>query len=218
MKPKPSLMVVVSTAAMVAFCCFAFTASAQVAVTPSGSVWGAIRDFVLQPAHLAIEWAGLTALASLLYQAAEKNARMHAFLSTLASLGVDLPALWNALGRMVSGQPPTNTAASRARARAAAATTLGGAMLACLLGCSGCGATAGQVVQDVTIGLNATVCVLNTYSADIAKGEGEVQAVADAALTCGLSVAQAQSALDAHRAAEVREGFVVRPVDAGSDR
>jgi hypothetical protein len=76
---------------------------------------------------------------------------------------------------------------------------------------AGCGLTGGQVVQDVTVGLNAAVCVLNTVSADESAGQSEVQAIADAVVKCGVSAAQAGGILDAHKAAMVREGYALRP-------
>lgn len=48
-------------------------------------------------------WPALTAAASLGYQALEHDTRGHAVLSALASLGLDLPKLWDALGRMLTG-------------------------------------------------------------------------------------------------------------------
>lgn len=64
------------------------------------------------------------------------------------------------------------------------------------------------VVSDVTIGLQAAICVLNTYSADIAGGKSEVNAIEDCVLKCGVSAAQAGGVLEAHKAALVKEGAV----------
>lgn len=101
---------------------------------------------------------------------------------------------------------------SPAGAVAAATKAAGAALLLLVLGaCAGCGLTGGQVVQDVTIGLNAAACVLNTVSAETAAGKTEEQAVADAVVKCGVSAAQAAGVLDAHRKAEVTEGFVLKP-------
>jgi hypothetical protein len=76
------------------------------------------------------------------------------------------------------------------------------------LACTGCGLSSQQVVKDVTIGLDAAVCVLTTYTADIAKGMTEEAAIANTAITCGVSAAQAGGILAAHKRAEVTEGFV----------
>lgn len=79
------------------------------------------------------------------------------------------------------------------------------------LACTGCAGTSTQtVVKDVTIGLDAAVCVLNTYPPLIAKGVGEVQAIEQTAAVCGLTVLQATGVLGAHKKAEVLEGFVLK--------
>lgn len=62
-----------------------------------------------------------------------------------------------------------------------------------------------QTVTDVTIGLNAAQCVLSTYAQDTHDGKGELEAVADAAIKCGVSAIQASGVLDAHRKAETLE-------------
>ena len=55
-----------------------------------------------------LAWPTITALASLAYTQLDKNTRIHAFLSVLASAGIDLPKLWEALTRLVvGGQPPS---------------------------------------------------------------------------------------------------------------
>lgn len=95
---------------------------------------------------------------------------------------------------------------------AAARIVLAGAALA-LCACVG-GVPTPQTVQDVTIGLNAAVCVFETYSADRNAGKSEGDTIADCAIKCGVSAAQASGLLDAHRKAEVAEGFVPKP-DAG---
>jgi hypothetical protein len=78
--------------------------------------------------------------------------------------------------------------------------------------CTGCAGTSTQtVVKDVTIGLDAAICVLNTYPADVAKGMTEPQAILDTAIACGVTVVQASGILAAHKKAEVLEGFVPKP-------
>ena len=77
------------------------------------------------------------------------------------------------------------------------------------------GAPTPQTVTDVVIGLHAAECVLTTYPTDKAQGMTEIQAIADTAFKCGVTVAQATGLLDSHRKAEVAEGFVLPP-DAGA--
>jgi hypothetical protein len=62
-----------------------------------------------------------------------------------------------------------------------------------------------QTVTDVTIGLNAAICVINTYATDIAKGKSEADAIVDTAVKCGVSAAQAGGILAAHKSAETIE-------------
>ncbi len=78
------------------------------------------------------------------------------------------------------------------------------------LALTACGLTGGQVVQGVDVGLNAAVCVLNTVSADESAGKSEGDAIADAIVKCGVSAAQASGILGAHKAAMVREGYVLK--------
>jgi hypothetical protein len=92
----------------------------------------------------------------------------------------------------------------------AAAAKIAGSTLAVFLVCS-CGLTAAQGVTDVGIGLNAAVCVLDTYSTDIQSGKTEADAVADAVLKCGVTAAQASGILSSHRKAETVEGYVLKP-------
>lgn len=107
---------------------------------------------------------------------------------------------------------PTSTSTNGPVPPTAARVILVGAALA-LCGCTN-GIPNPQTVQDVTIGLNAAVCVFETYSTDLGAGKGEVTAIADCVAKCGVSAAQATGLLDSHRKAEVAEGFVPKP-DAG---
>ncbi len=77
----------------------------------------------------------------------------------------------------------------------------------CAFGLAGCtnGTPTPQTVQDVTIGLNAAICVLTTYATDMGAGKGEAASLADAAIKCGVSAAQASGVLASHRAAESLE-------------
>lgn len=91
------------------------------------------------------------------------------------------------------------------------------ALLCVVAACTGCAGTSqATVVKDVTIGLDAAVCVLNTYPGDIAKGMTETQAIEDTAFHCGLNVLQTSGVLAAHKRAEVQEGFVLKPSTAPS--
>jgi hypothetical protein len=54
-------------------------------------------------ALMLLAWPVLTAAASLVYTQLDKDTRTHAALSFLASIGVDLPKLWDALGRLLTG-------------------------------------------------------------------------------------------------------------------
>jgi len=56
---------------------------------------------------IALLWPAVTALASLGYTLAESNPRMHAALSFLAGIGIDLPKIWAALTRMLTGSAVT---------------------------------------------------------------------------------------------------------------
>jgi|HubBroStandDraft_6_1064221.scaffolds.fasta_scaffold300931_3 hypothetical protein len=92
--------------------------------------------------------------------------------------------------------------------------------IACMiLGIAGlltdCSATPQQVATGVEVGLNAAVCVIETYTGDLAAGKSDADAVADAAIKCGVTAVQASGVLSELRAAEVRQGFVLRPLDAG---
>jgi hypothetical protein len=74
-----------------------------------------------------------------------------------------------------------------------------------------CGAGGGippQTVTDVTVGVNAALCVMDTYSADITAGKTEVQAIADAAIKCGLQVVQVTGILDHAKAMQVKDAGV----------
>lgn len=104
---------------------------------------------------------------------------------------------------------PAAAQAKLAAAKLAAAATKPLSVLFMIL-LVACGLTGAQAVTDVVTGLNAAACVLNTVSADEAAGKPEADAIVDAVLKCGVSAAQAGGILDAHRKAEVQEGFVPR--------
>lgn len=88
-------------------------------------------------------------------------------------------------------------------------------VVVCATGCAANGAPTPTTVQDVTIGLNAAICVIGTYSSDISQGKGEVDAIADCVIKCGVTAAQASGLLDAHRKAETLEQ--AKKPNAGND-
>jgi hypothetical protein len=55
---------------------------------------------------LLILWPTVTALASLVYKALDADTRAHAVFSFLASIGVDIPKIIDAVGRMIT--PPNS--------------------------------------------------------------------------------------------------------------
>jgi hypothetical protein len=71
-------------------------------------------------------------------------------------------------------------------------------------------------VTDVTVGVDAAVCALNEYATDQSAGMAWEAIVADVAIKCGIPVAKVIGLLDAHRGAEVKEGYALRPI-AGKD-
>ena len=60
--------------------------------------------------------------------------------------------------------------------------------------------TPAQTVAGVTL----AVCILNTYSADIASGMSDAAAVVDTVTRCGTDAVSVATTLDASRAAEQR--------------
>lgn len=57
-------------------------------------------------AHQVVLYLSLTAVSSLAYKALDETTRGHAFFSTLAAFGVDIPKILEAINRFV--QPPSN--------------------------------------------------------------------------------------------------------------
>ena len=100
-----------------------------------------------------------------------------------------------------SNPPPKSLRVPTALLGAACACACaGGALMACLTP---------KTVADITVGLDAAVCVLDTYSADLSAGQSEAQAVADAVIKCGVSTAQASGILASHKHAETMEAKAV---------
>ncbi len=84
---------------------------------------------------------------------------------------------------------------------------------ALIRGTTACHAPPAQVANDVVIGLDATACVLDVYAVDSAENRQWDTIVADALAQCskyGVTSAQVNGVLAAHRHAEIREGFVPR--------
>ena len=75
------------------------------------------------------------------------------------------------------------------------------ALLGVLVFGIGATCTKEQIVKDVTIGLQAAACVLITVATDEQGGKDEATALESAAVTCGVSAAQAAGILGAHRRA-----------------
>jgi hypothetical protein len=61
---------------------------------------------VAHQAFLLLLWPIVTAAASLICKVLDETSRGHAFLSTLAGLGVDIPKIIDAIGRLISPPPP----------------------------------------------------------------------------------------------------------------
>jgi hypothetical protein len=109
-----------------------------------------------------------------------------------------------------SGRPPANERGFVHLRSLAAVLGLG----VILVGATGATCTPGQAVADLSIGLNAAICVLNTISANEAKGMPEGAAIENAAATCFVTTAQATGVLAAHRKALVLEGYAKSPAPA----
>lgn len=59
---------------------------------------------------LLILWPTLTAVASLVYKTLDADTRAHAVFSFLASIGIDIPKIFDAIGKMIT---PPNTSSSK---------------------------------------------------------------------------------------------------------
>ena len=71
------------------------------------------------------------------------------------------------------------------------------------LSAAGC-AAAVQAVQDIQVGLNAAICIINTDSAD--SGEPPAQVIEDIIAKCGASAAQIAQVFDAEAAKADKAG------------
>lgn len=79
-------------------------------------------------------------------------------------------------------------------------------LVALALGCNGPQPNVpANVVQDVTVGVDAAICALNHYATDVANGMAPLLIVEDIAVTCGIPVAKVTGILDAHKAAMAKE-------------
>lgn len=87
-------------------------------------------------------------------------------------------------------------------------------------GGTACGASTPQVANDVAIGLQGAACVLDVYATDSTAGKALPAIIVDAVAQCGkygITEAGATGLLQAHRAAELKEGFVLKtPAPAAS--
>lgn len=78
-------------------------------------------------------------------------------------------------------------------------------ILAICLSLTGCGAGAATIIKDVEIGIQAADCFFQNYTSNLNAGNSEGDAAAKAAITCGLSEAQATGLLASHKAAMAAE-------------
>jgi hypothetical protein len=85
-----------------------------------------------------------------------------------------------------------------------------GLALAVALG-TGATCTPQQGAADVTIGLEAAICVINTVETDLQGGHSQVEAIADAAFKCGVSAAQASGVFSAHVHGMTMQGCTPKP-------
>lgn len=69
----------------------------------------------------------------------------------------------------------------------------------------GCGASTGTVVKDIGIGIQAADCFFQNYTSNLNAGFSEGDSAVKAAITCGLSEAQATGLLNQHKAAMAAE-------------
>jgi hypothetical protein len=67
-----------------------------------------------------------------------------------------------------------------------------------------CLALASCTPAQQAAGVNLAVCILTTYSTDIAAGETDVAAIADTIAKCGTDAVSVATTLDASRAAQLR--------------
>jgi hypothetical protein len=80
-----------------------------------------------------------------------------------------------------------------------------------LFATTGATCTPAQIATDVTVGLQAAICVLNTVAVDEQGGKSEAAAIENAIAACGVTAAQAAGILAAHRKAETIEGMKKAP-------
>lgn len=71
--------------------------------------------------------------------------------------------------------------------------------------------TAQQAAQDVSIAVADAKCLFNAYSAAVAEGKTQEEAMAYAAVACGIIPAKANAFLTAHIAAEEKEKARAKP-------
>lgn len=171
-------------------------------------------------AWFLVAWPLLTAVFSVGYKYADSVPRIHATLSILSALGIDLPKLWDALGRLFTGNPPSgggkltelpgpmikgnfpkpppdNAAFSMLRKSGVFAIAL------TLCGCNGSGTIPPNVVQGGIAGIETAICIMNVARKDAGKPAGQV--VADAIYECGTDAATIARILDSHHAASAAE-------------
>jgi hypothetical protein len=179
-------------------------------------------------ALVLMAWPVLSAVFSIVYTQLDKSSRWHAFFSTLAGLGIDIPTIWEAFGRLIKGNtpggggkvaempghvakkdlppvPPDRVAFSALRKS-------GVFMIACLAlcGCSGCSwLQSPQGVATIKTGVDLAICVLNHSQEPIP------QIVTD----CGAAAASDVIAiLDAHNKGDTKTLLALSKAQSVADQ
>ncbi len=136
---------------------------------------------------LLILWPTLTAVASLVYKTLDADTRAHAVFSFLASIGIDIPKIFDAIGKMIT---PPNTSSSKKPPSAmppgvavfvgfflmaaGATTTILGVGIVATNGC-----TPAQIAEEQRI--EQTILVEQTILADLVACKTRQQIEADVA-------------------------------------
>lgn len=111
------------------------------------------------PDLFVVLWTALTAVLSLAARALSAFPRVHAALSLLSALGIDLPKILDAVKRLLTGEVPP---APPAEKKGPTAPTLPVLAIAGLLalGVIGCSADANRKVVNTTLETAQIICVL----------------------------------------------------------
>jgi hypothetical protein len=157
-------------------------------------------------AMLILFWPTLTGLASLGVQLLDATSRGHAVLSFLAAIGVDIPKIIDAIGRMIT--PPSSKPPSPPAGLAVFAfVVIGGvAGISSIVAVSSC-TPQGGVQAPIA---NTASCLIDTISKDLLAGMSLPSALEDATIRClgsatPANVTAASQVWSSHKAAEQRE-------------